>query len=278
MEQLARMDYLGQLSKEVRRFFAMNSATFFGKAIEDLEIGGYHVPKGWGMIGAIHINMRNPDVFDDPDAFDPERFTPEREAALAPGSYVPHGDGRAQPPPLPGRGHGHDRGEDLPHPAAAQARPGRCPPRTSPSPTSCSRCPPRGSRSASRPSERRSAREGPAPDGADQADGRRARGCPSPGRRRRPAWPSRTSPSPSTDGVDLKGWFIPAASGGGPAPTVLFVHGWLWNRMGNVAGRVPVHRPRRRLPAARPRPCTRRASTSCSSTSATTARAAAGCR
>ena len=89
MEQLARMDYLGQLSKEVRRLFAMNSATFFGKAIEDLEIGGYHVPKGWGMIGAIHINMRNPDVFDDPDTFDPERFTPEREAALPPGSYVP---------------------------------------------------------------------------------------------------------------------------------------------------------------------------------------------
>ncbi len=43
----------------------------------------------------------------------------------------------------------------------------------------------------------------------------------------------------SSDDVDLKGWFIPAAAGGGPAPTVLFVHGWLWNRMGNLAGRVP---------------------------------------
>ena len=43
----------------------------------------------------------------------------------------------------------------------------------------------------------------------------------------------------SSDDVDLKGWFIPAAAGGGPAPTVLFVHGWLWNRMGNVSGRVP---------------------------------------
>ncbi len=43
----------------------------------------------------------------------------------------------------------------------------------------------------------------------------------------------------SSDDVDLKGWFIPAAAAGGPAPTVLFVHGWLWNRMGNVSGRVP---------------------------------------
>jgi cytochrome P450 len=105
LDQLARMDYLGQLSKEVRRFFAMNSATFFGKAVDDLEIGGYHVPKGWGMIGAIHINMRNPDVFEDPDTFDPERFTPEREAALAPGSYVPHGAGE--------RNHHRCPGEDM---------------------------------------------------------------------------------------------------------------------------------------------------------------------
>ena len=121
------MDYLGQLSKEVRRYFAMNSATFFGKAMEDIEIGGYRIPRAGGMIGAIHINMRNPEVFDDPDTFDPERFTPEREAALAPGSYVPHGDGRAQPPPLPGRGHGHGRGEALPHAAAAPASTGRLP-------------------------------------------------------------------------------------------------------------------------------------------------------
>jgi len=43
----------------------------------------------------------------------------------------------------------------------------------------------------------------------------------------------------STDDVELKGWFVPADDTGKPAPTVLFVHGWLWNRMGNVAGRVP---------------------------------------
>jgi pimeloyl-ACP methyl ester carboxylesterase len=44
----------------------------------------------------------------------------------------------------------------------------------------------------------------------------------------------------ATDGVQLKGWFVPAATtDGGPAPAVVFVHGWLWNRMGNVGGRVP---------------------------------------
>lgn len=44
----------------------------------------------------------------------------------------------------------------------------------------------------------------------------------------------------ASDGVELHGWLVPApAATEGPAPAVVFVHGWLWNRMGNVAGRVP---------------------------------------
>ena len=93
MEQLDRLVFLGQLSKELRRYFAMNSANFFGKATQDLEVEGYRIPKGWGAIAAIHITMRSDDVYDDPDRFDPDRFLPDREAALPPGSYVPHGDG-----------------------------------------------------------------------------------------------------------------------------------------------------------------------------------------
>lgn len=102
MEQLERMEYLEQVSKEVRRYFAMNSATFFGRVKEEIEVGGYRIPAGWGAMGAIHINMRNPDVFPDPDRFDPDRFEPTREAALAPGSYVPHGDGPATHHRCPG--------------------------------------------------------------------------------------------------------------------------------------------------------------------------------
>jgi hypothetical protein len=43
----------------------------------------------------------------------------------------------------------------------------------------------------------------------------------------------------ATDGVTLRGWFIPR-EGDAPGPAVVFVHGWLWNRLGNVAGKVPV--------------------------------------
>lgn len=43
----------------------------------------------------------------------------------------------------------------------------------------------------------------------------------------------------ATDGVDIRGWFVPRAGGAGAGPAVVFLHGWLWNRLGNVAGRVP---------------------------------------
>jgi len=102
MEQIERMEYLEQISKEVRRYFAMNSATFFGRVQSDMEVGGYRIPKGWGAMGGIHVNMRNPDVFPDPDRFDPDRFEAVSEAALPPGSYVPHGDGQSTHHRCPG--------------------------------------------------------------------------------------------------------------------------------------------------------------------------------
>jgi pimeloyl-ACP methyl ester carboxylesterase len=46
----------------------------------------------------------------------------------------------------------------------------------------------------------------------------------------------------ATDGLRVRGWFVPAReAGGGPLPAVVFVHGWLWNRVGNVGGLVPFN-------------------------------------
>ena len=60
----------------------------------------------------------------------------------------------------------------------------------------------------------------------------------------------------ATDGVDLVGWFIPATAAGKEksvrGPVVMWVHGWMWNRIGNVAGKVPfVDRDVDFLPATR---------------------------
>jgi dienelactone hydrolase len=58
----------------------------------------------------------------------------------------------------------------------------------------------------------------------------------------------------ATDGVEIRAWFIPGkgAAKGVRGPVVAFVHGWLWNRTGNVAGKVPfVDRDVDFLPATR---------------------------
>ena len=50
------------------------------------------------------------------------------------------------------------------------------------------------------------------------------------------------------DGVGLKGWFIPQRQPT-PARRSWSIHGWMWNRLGNVARPGAGRRPRRRLPA-----------------------------
>ena len=93
METLDELVYLKQVSRELRRYYAMNAATFFGRVTEEMEVCGYRIPKGWGAMGAVHMTLRNPDEYPDPERFDPDRFEPARFDAFPPGRYVPHGDG-----------------------------------------------------------------------------------------------------------------------------------------------------------------------------------------
>ncbi|MEO7421092.1 MAG: cytochrome P450 [Ornithinibacter sp.] len=104
MEQVDALSYLLQVSKELRRYYAMNATTFFGRVQEDLEVGGFRIPAGWSAMGAVHMTLHNPAEFPEPDRFDPDRFTLEREATFPPGRYVPHGDG----PPTAHRCAGED--------------------------------------------------------------------------------------------------------------------------------------------------------------------------
>ncbi len=47
---------------------------------------------------------------------------------------------------------------------------------------------------------------------------------------------------PASDGTTLHGWFIPRSGDNGrPAPAIVFVHGWPWNRLGNRAGSTLIH-------------------------------------
>jgi retinoid hydroxylase len=63
------------------------------RAVRAFEFGGYEVPRGAYVNYSSWASHRLPDVFGEPEAFIPERFTRERKAALPRGAYVPFGGG-----------------------------------------------------------------------------------------------------------------------------------------------------------------------------------------
>ncbi|HEY8465457.1 MAG TPA: cytochrome P450 [Solirubrobacterales bacterium] len=63
------------------------------RAVHDFEFGGHTVKAGTYVNYSSWASHRLPEVFPDPEAFDPRRFTPERKAALPRGAYVPFGGG-----------------------------------------------------------------------------------------------------------------------------------------------------------------------------------------
>ena len=63
------------------------------RAIRDFEFGGHAVPRGAWVHYCSWASHRLPEVFPEPEAFIPERFTPERKASLPRGAYVPFGAG-----------------------------------------------------------------------------------------------------------------------------------------------------------------------------------------
>jgi len=63
-------------------------------AAEAATIGEYRVKKGAMLMIAPWTIHRHQDYWRDPDAFDPDRFSAEREHELVPGTYLPFGLGQ----------------------------------------------------------------------------------------------------------------------------------------------------------------------------------------
>jgi retinoid hydroxylase len=94
IDQLEReMPYLDMVVDEVLRLYP---PAWIGprRAVRDFEWGGYQVPRGAYVNYCSWASHRLPEVFPEPEAFVPERFAPERKAALPRGAYVPFGGGK----------------------------------------------------------------------------------------------------------------------------------------------------------------------------------------
>ena len=87
------MPYLDMVLDEVLRLYP---PAWIGprRAVRDFEFGGHRVSRGAYVNYCSWASHRIPEVFPEPEAFIPERFTRERKAALPRGAYVPFGGGR----------------------------------------------------------------------------------------------------------------------------------------------------------------------------------------
>ncbi|MFD3997638.1 cytochrome P450 [Streptomyces sp. NPDC058583] len=89
---LDALPYVTQVLKEAMRLFP--AAPVIGRrAVAATRIGGVDIPAGADVIVAPWVTHRHPDYWEDAERFDPDRFTPEAEAARPRYAWFPFGGG-----------------------------------------------------------------------------------------------------------------------------------------------------------------------------------------
>jgi cytochrome P450 len=66
------------------------------QTIDEDIIGGYPIPAKSGIIISTYIVHRHPDFWENPEGFDPQRFTPERARERPRYAFLPFGGGPRQ--------------------------------------------------------------------------------------------------------------------------------------------------------------------------------------
>ncbi len=77
VDSLRHFKYADQVLRETLRIWP-SVPVILGQAARDVDFGGYTIPKGTTTFGCLYATCRDGRVFKDPDVFDPDRFSPER--------------------------------------------------------------------------------------------------------------------------------------------------------------------------------------------------------
>jgi cytochrome P450 len=91
-EDVPRLIYSRQVFMEILRMYT--TAPFITRALNEADqIGEYHLPADALLLVFFHGVHHNPTVWNNPEVFDPERFTPDRIANQPPFAYMPFSAG-----------------------------------------------------------------------------------------------------------------------------------------------------------------------------------------
>jgi cytochrome P450 len=95
VEDLGVLPYLQMVIDESLRLYPPIWA-FPRDSINDDVIGGYHIPAGSMILLSPYATHHSPAIWDDPEAFDPERFAPQKKDSWSRFAYFPFGGGQRQ--------------------------------------------------------------------------------------------------------------------------------------------------------------------------------------
>ena len=90
---VAKLPFLGAVIKETLRLYPPAIGIFAREANQQIELGGYEIPKGSIVYAFSYVTHRDERWFPDPERFDPERFLGEKEQKVSPFAYFPFGAG-----------------------------------------------------------------------------------------------------------------------------------------------------------------------------------------
>ncbi|MCA9930091.1 MAG: cytochrome P450 [Anaerolineales bacterium] len=93
LADLPNLPYSLQIIKEAIRLYPPAWVLNGRLALEDVQLGGYTVPKGSTVFVSPYVMHHLPQYFAEPEQFTPERFTPDLEKSLPKFAYMPFGGG-----------------------------------------------------------------------------------------------------------------------------------------------------------------------------------------
>ncbi|MET0388813.1 MAG: cytochrome P450 [Polyangiales bacterium] len=91
-EDLPKLPLVEQVIQETLRLYPV---IWIGDRVpqQDIELGGYLIPKGSEVVFSMYVTQRDERFFPDPERFDPSRFSPARIGSIPDGAYFPFGAG-----------------------------------------------------------------------------------------------------------------------------------------------------------------------------------------